>query len=175
MRVLSLVLAFVGLIYLVIIITGYLIGPDNFQEKTFEVDYSAQSVWDVLDDINRFELKREVKNIEILGRYQDLFAWIENLERGGFKRYRQVLKQESLDRDRKLEIEITQSSFGLTGTWTFELDEEKDVTVIKITEDSTTDSVFHRGYRFYLGQDIEVKYWERFIRSQLFQRLITTP
>lgn len=171
MRALSLVISVLAFIFLVLIVTGYLIGPDYYEEQQFIVDYSPQNVWEILTDVENIKQgKNDIESIEIAGKYLNLYVWYENLEHGGYRKYRHNLKEEN----KRLIIEMTESSYSVTGTWEFDISEHDNKTLIKITENSTNTSIIGRGFRFFFGRDKETKDWIKFIRVRLFNRLLTT-
>jgi len=172
MKILSFTIIVISFIYLVAGITGYIISPEFETEQEVLLDYSEQSVWNVLNDIQGIpEGKRGTDSVDILGKYLNLYAWIENHTSGNFSRYRQVLKE---DKERLI-IEMTDSSYGLTGTWEFNISTLDGKTLIKVKQNSTNTSIIGRGFRFYFGRDKETKEWIKFLRVRLFNRLLTTP
>ena len=172
MRILSLVVVIIGFVFLVAAITGYLIDPKYESEQEVILDYSQQSVWNVLNDFeNMAQGKKDVESVDLLGRYLNLYAWVENLDNGGFRRYRQVLKEENS----RMIIEMTDSSNGLVGTWEFNFSRVDSETLIKVKQSSINNSIISRGFRFYFGRDKEAKEWIKFFRVRLYNSLLTTP
>lgn len=171
LKIISYLASILLIFSLIILITGYFSNPNFNGETEWSVDYSREIVWDILVDIEKVpEKKRDVENVEIIGKYFDLYAWRENLRSDGFRKYRMV----EVDEPRYLKLELTESSYQMTGFWEFTLTEDGGVTTIKIREESKLDSVWKRGVQFYLGRDFELNAWARYVRSGLFDRLLST-
>jgi len=171
LKILSLTLSVVGTVFIVILVTGYLVNEEYKGEKQMLVDYEPLHVMKILTEFNNMEEgKRDVKSMELTGKYLGLYAWKENLKNGGFRRYRQIEKTEN-----KIVVEMTESTYGVTGTWEFKINREVGRTKITIREDSICKNILRRGLLFYLGRDKETTDWMKFIRVRLFKRLLTTP
>jgi hypothetical protein len=172
MRILSFTIIFVATIFFIAFFTGYIINPNYESETKVLLGYSKSSVWNALNDIeNLHHAKKDVISIDVLGKYLNFYAWVENLKNDGFRRYRQVYK----DTNSKLIIEMTDSSYGLTGTWEFDLKESDGDTLLTIKQKTTNESIIGRGFRYYFGRDKETKEWIKHLRVTLFERLLTTP
>ena len=171
-RVFYLVIGVVAFALIIITATGYIVGEDQQFEEVLVVDYLPENVWAVMTELDNFDRgKRDIEYVEVLGKYLNLYAWIEHTKSGGFRRYRQVEKIE----DEKIVIEMTDSSYGVTGRWTFELLPVSSKTRVTIKESSKYTSILYRGFQFYFGLNKESRNWNKFIRVRLFNRLLTTP
>jgi hypothetical protein len=158
-------------IIVAILVTGYFVSEDYSGEESMVIDYEARNVRAVLLEVEKMhEGKRDAVSVEVLGKYLNLYAWVEHLKDGGYRRYRQLKKERDL-----IVFEMTESSYGVSGIWEFLISEEGGKTKITIKEDSKNTSLFHRGLYFYLGRNKETKDWQKFIRVRLFSRLLTTP
>jgi len=171
LKIFSLTLAIIGFIFFSALITGYVIGPDYSGEETMIVNYSVNEVWSVLNEIDKIpEDNPKIVSVDILGKYLNLYAWEEKLKNGGFRKYRQNSKEEN----EKMIIEMTGSSYGVTGIWEFILEPQNNDTKITIIEKSNNISIVGRGARYYFGRNEETARWAKFIRVRLFKRLLTT-
>ncbi len=171
LRIISAVFALVVVAAIAVLIAGYATSPTQTRMTVFSVDYNAAQVW---TELNKFEdatfKKRDVESVEIIERYGRLVAWRENLTNGGYRIYR---TNERID-NRKLVVELTESSYGLTGIWTFELWNHSGGTDIRITEESTLTNSRLRGIRFYFGRDHDLLVWIKYINVGMTERLIRT-
>jgi hypothetical protein len=173
-RVLSLTLSIIGFVFLAFFITGYVIGENYKGEEKFTVNYSQRDVWSLLTDLRNFENTRNnIENFEVLAKYKGLYAWKEEYFNGDIKNYRHAY----IEKNKTVIIEMTESNYGVTGVWRFDIrsGSTSDSTTITITEDSVNTSVLGRGIRFYFGQNKETQDWIKFIKTGLFGRLLTTP
>lgn len=161
----------IGFFVLVVVVTGYVVGENYSGKETFTIDFSKNNIYSVLTDIQNIQTgKKDIESIEVLGRSLNLYAWKENLNNGGYRIYRQTLR----DRDQRFIIEMTESSYNVTGTWEFVLEREDSQTKVTIIENSKNTSILNRGVRFYFGRNKETKDWIKFIRVRLFNNLLTT-
>lgn len=161
----------IGILFGIATVTGYLVDENYQNEETIILDYEPRNVIAVLSELDYFEEgKKDVISIDYLGKYLNLYAWRENLKSGGFRRYRQVEKEND-----RIVIEMVESSYGVTGTWEFSIERKDQKTFVKIIENSKYESILRRGFYFYLGMNKETNDWIKFIRVRLFNRLLTTP
>jgi hypothetical protein len=80
------------------------------------------------------------------------------------------------EEEKKLVLELTESSYGLTGIWTFELEKNANDTTVYIYEESTLTDIKRRGYRTILGRrGIDLIIWQKYLKTGLFQALLKTP
>lgn len=165
------IVIFIACVFFVAMVTGYFVDENYQNEETLILDYEPRNIIGVLSEIENYEEgKSDVISVDLLGKYLNLYAWRENLKSGGFRRYRQVEKT-----DNKIVIEMTESSYGVTGIWEFEIVEERGDSLVYIREKSNYESILRRGFYFYLGMNKETTDWIKFIRVRLFKRLLTTP
>jgi hypothetical protein len=171
-RILSLTLSIALLIGITILILGYTALPIYRGEIEFQVPYSVGLTWQELLNIKEAsERKSDVKSVQILEEFGKLSAWQENLNTGGYRIYRMNKR----DEQKLLIVELTESSYGLTGIWTFELSPHPDGTTILISEDSTLTDIKRRGYRVIMGKDVDLLSWQKYIKVGLWQTLLKTP
>ncbi len=172
LRIFSLIFATIGFIYLVLFVTGYLIPEEYNNETTFSVDFSPRDIILVLTDVEKIpDGKSEVDSVEILGKYRNLYSWIENLNTKNYRKFRHI----KIVENKEVVIEMTESSYGVTGSWVFIFDEKENDTEVTIIEKSKNQSILNRGVRFYFGQNKETNDWLKLIRVRLFGLLLTTP
>jgi hypothetical protein len=157
---------------LAILGAGYATNPEYNDSLYVNLDHSPEAVWAELVGIENATVKKsDVRSVEIFDRYGKLVAWKETLTNDGYRIYR----MKERDEGRRLVIELTESSYGLTGTWTFQLQPSLGSTELLIREESKLDNIWDRGKRYYLGRNHDLLVWIKYIRVGLVDRLITTP
>ncbi|MEN9921391.1 MAG: putative signal peptide protein [Candidatus Parcubacteria bacterium] len=172
LRILSLIIAVVLVIWGILFLTGYNASPEYENSISFTVANSPMLTWqqmlDIKDTPNR---KSDVKSIEILEEYGKLIAWKENLKNGGHRTYRMNKRIEN----QELVLELTESTEGLTGVWTFTFQKEDADTFISISEKSKLTNTLSRGYHTILGREYNLLVWQKYIKVGLVQALLNTP
>lgn len=171
-RVISGILAFVSFVLIVLLLVGYF-SPEEYEGELSEFFTDRRAiVWQSLVNVeNMPNVKTDIELLEILENNRGLLTWRENLLRGGFRTYRIVEKKEPF----KYEINLFDSTEGVTGSWIFFLTQSSNGTTVKIIEDSKTTNVLLRGWHAILGRDVNLKYYMKVLRASLFRRLIDTP
>lgn len=168
-RILSLVLSIALLVGGTILILGYRADPAYKHSITFNIQYSPQITWQELLNINEIpRRKRDVESIEILEQFGKLTAWKENLTNGGYRIYRMNKREEN----KQLVIELTSSSYQLTGVWTFDIVPSGIDSQITISEESTLTDIKRRGYRVLMGREYDLLAWQKYIRVGLIEGLL---
>jgi hypothetical protein len=171
-RIFSLVIATLTVIAIVILVAGYTSNPSYKDSVTVPLQYSPELVWQQLIDVKGAPLKKsDVASVEVVDQYGKLLAWRENLKGGGYRVYRMNEWVEN----RRLVIEMTESSYGLTGVWTFRLSHSPEGTDVQIGEESVLDDIKTRGIRYFLGRDHDLLAWSKYLRVGLTQQLLATP
>ena len=171
-RALSLLLSVLAAITLAVFGAGYATNPEYTDSLYVNLDYSPDTVWAELVNIEKSNIKKsDVTSVEVFDRYGKLIAWRENLKDGGYRIYRMNEREEG----RRLVIELTESSYGLKGTWSFQLQPSLGTTELLIKEESRLDNIWDRGKRYYFGRNHDLLVWIKYIRVGLVERLITTP
>ncbi len=171
-RVLSLVLAVVLVGVLSVLGAGYLSDVTYTDSVYVDVGYNPDLVWAELVNVENAYLKKaDVTSVEIVDRYGKLIAWQENLRDGGYRIYRMNQREEG----KRLVIELTDSSYGLTGIWSFQLQRSIVGTELLIKEESKLTDIKVRGIRYFLGRNHDLLVWIKYIRVGLTERLLTTP
>lgn len=171
-RVLSLVLAVVLIVVLSVLGAGYLSEETYVDSLYVDVGYNPDLVWAELIDVENAHLKKsDVTSVEIVDRYGKLIAWQENLRDGGYRVYRMNQREEG----KRIVFELTESSYGLTGIWSFQLQRSITGTELLIKEESKLTDIKTRGIRYFLGRNHDLLVWVKYIRVGLTERLLTTP
>ncbi len=171
-RILSLVLTVALLCIGILYVVGYM-NPAEYQgEIKFTVDYSPELTWRELINIKEISnRKQDVESAEVLEEFGRLVAWKENLKNGGYRIYR----MNNYSEPRTLTIELTESSYGLTGYWNFLLEPQDKNTQVTIVENSTNTNILLRGYRVIFNRNHDLFVWQKYIRVGLVQTLLLTP
>ncbi len=169
LRILSLLLSVIAFAGILILVMGYRAESEYKESIVFEVSYSPQFTWQELINIKSIPGRKEdVSSIDILEEYGKLIAWRENLKTGGYRKYR----MNSVEENKKLILELTDSSYGLKGVWIFETDISSGGTMIKISEESTIEDIKVRGWRAIFGRDHDLLVWKKYITVGLSQSLL---
>ena len=172
LRILSLIITVVAVIYVVILVVGYKTPQEYSNSMTFQLDYSVQMVWQELLKIEEIpNRKKDVESIEILEEFGKLYAWKEHTKSGGYRVYRMNKR----DENKTFVVELIESSYGLTGVWTFDLEKNNNYTTVTISETSTLTDIRRRGYRSFTGRDVDSIAWQKYIKTGLLQTLLVTP
>ena len=171
-RIFSLVIAILILIVGCIVLVGYNTVPEYSNSIEFDVQYSLELTWQELLKIEKIpERKRDVASVEVLEQFGKLVAWQENLKNGGYRIYRMNKREEN----KNLVLELTDSSYGLTGIWSFELYPHSTHTTIILSEESQLNNLMKRGYRTIMGREHDLLVWQKYIKVGLVQALLLTP
>ncbi len=171
-RIFSLVIATLTVIAIGILIAGYASNPSYKDSSTVPLQYSPELVWQQLIDVKSAPQKKsDVVSVEVVDQYGKLLAWKEHLKSGGYRVYRMNEWVEN----KRLVIEMTESSYGLTGIWSFQLTRTSEGTDVLIQEESTLDNIKSRGIRYFLGRDHDLLAWGKYLRVGLTQQLLATP
>ena len=171
-KILSMILVVITAFGITVLIVGYLSSP-TFNDKTsFDLDSPPELVWKELVNIEAVNLKKgDVESVKVVDTYGKLIAWQEDLKNGGFRMYRMTNRIE----EKNLVIELTDSSYGLTGKWYFVLERLEKGTKVSITEESNLSDSKIRGVRYFLGRNHDLLVWVKYIKVGVIERLLTTP
>ena len=172
LRILSLLIAILLTAGAIILIAGYTTPPQYSNSMTVYFDYSIDMVWEEITNLIEMEKRKpDVESLEIVEQFGRQVAWQENLKRGGYRIYR----TNEYDRNRRFEIELVDSSYDLTGIWTFELFRAGSLTRLVISEESELKDIRRRGIRKIFGRDRDLLIWIKYIRVGIMHSLIRTP
>lgn len=133
-----------------------MMSPRNYQGKvTKTLDTSTDTVWKILNDIKGLpDRKLEIHKLEIIGNNEKgLPVWREYTDMKGF------IEMEISEREPKHKIiaRMIRSSFGMTGTWTYEWKSKQQQTELTITENSLTDNFVLRAIMLLTGRNARIK------------------
>lgn len=171
-RIFSLVLTVLIIIGGLILIMGYRSSPAYQHSITFTVGYSSETTWQELLNIKEApQRKKDVKSVDILEEFGKLVAWQENLKNGGYRIYRMNKRDEG----KTLVLELTESSYGLTGIWTFDIRKSGSDTEVTISEESSLVDIKLRGYRSIMGREVDLLAWQKYLKVGLIQALLIRP
>jgi len=150
-RKLALTLVGLVLFLMTVFIAIGALSPSAYQgTRTIQLNASPDRVWKELTDLQSLPQKRrEVIGIEILeSRAGSPWKWKELTDMGGHLTFEKV---EEIPM-KKLSVRMIESSFGMSGTWTYEL-EGKEMTRLTITEESSIKSIPVRAVMTLAGRD----------------------
>lgn len=171
-KILYILISILAITSLIFIVAGYTSKEDYTGSIEFTLDSNIEFVWQELIDVNNAtKRKRDVESVQVIEQYGKISAWQENLKNGGYRIYR----MNEFIPNQKLGIELTESSYGLTGYWTFELHGQNNTTQIVISERSTLTNLTLRGVRTIFGRDYDLLVWLKYIRVGVIQTLLITP
>lgn len=172
LRIVSAILALLAVFGIAIMIAGYTSQPNFSDHTVLTQPYDREIVWNELINIHGMPSKKsDVVSVEVVEQYGKLLAWREDLKRGGYRIYR----MNRMVDNKLLVLELTESSYGLTGIWTFELIDSEGGTDIFISEESKLENTQIRGYRFFFGRNHDLLVWVKYIKVGLTERLLSTP
>lgn len=155
-----------------ILVAGYTAPSEYKNSIQFTLAYSPEIIWKEMLNIQKTpERKKDVASVEVLEEFGKLVAWQENLKNGGYRIYRMNKKEEG----KNLVLELTDSSYGLTGIWSFELRTSENRTTVIISEESQLNNMLKRGYRRIVGREYDLLVWQKYIKVGLAQALLLTP
>jgi hypothetical protein len=172
LRILSLIISVIVVVWSIIFFTGY--NTNEYYQNTivFTTSNNIFTTWQQLVNFKQIpERKKDVVSVDILEEYGRLVAWQENLKNGGYRIYRTNKRTEN----KELILELTESTEGLTGVWTFELEPSGTETIVTISEQSKLTKVLRRGYYRIFNQKHNLLVWQKYIKVGLVQSLLNTP
>lgn len=153
----TLVLLIVSGILLVIAVlwVAAMKSPEQYSgriEKKFRIPITK--VWDYISDIEGTPLrKKEIKRVEVLNKTgYEVRSWKEYTDMGGY-----ILFEAASIPLERFEKRMIESSFGMTGTWLYELRGNEDVCILAITENSRTIKTMVKLALLFSGRDSNLK------------------
>lgn len=135
----------------VFLLCGKLANPKYTGSQTVLVEAPVEKVWSTLEDTETFsESRHEVSDAELTGTNAAGYAtWKEHTNLGGTI----LLEVTEKVPNRRMVVHMVESGFGMTGTWTFELEPEGDNTRVTLSENSMTQGLLMRSILNTLGRD----------------------
>jgi len=172
LKLLSLTLVVVGFLAFLVMILGYS-EPISYEGTLTErFDDKREVVWTILNSIEEIQTRKpDVIAVNFLSTERGIVSWREDLENGGFRVYKTLEKTTPS----RLVVELLESSYGVTGVWTYTLVQSGTMAEVTITEKSKTDNVWVRGINKIKGRNIYLVKEMKYIRVGLFQNLLTKP
>lgn len=155
------IIALVLLAVVVFVVAG-LIGKKFFAGSRSKVfpNLSAENVWNYLMDVEALPSRRkEIKSVEIL----EDDKWKEYTDMGGWILFERTEKV----KNKKLTLNMIESTFGMSGTWTYELNDTEKGLKVTIYEESNIDSFFAKAMMTLVGRDANLKQELRYIENSL--------
>jgi hypothetical protein len=171
LKILSMTLIVVFFLYSVVYIFGYVAQEEYSGSITEHMDESPDVIWKIINDIPLYKFrKKDVENIEVTEKFRGLTAWREFYSPDEFRLMRTVERRDN----QLLKVEILENPRGLTGTWTYILQQDSTGTNVTVKEESVNTDTFRRGLDQLRGRDIHIKNELKWIRVAIFQLLLTT-
>jgi hypothetical protein len=129
----------------------------------FTLEASPTEVYALLTDLNRLpERRKEVEKIEILQpTAQGQLHWREIARVGAYAEFELI----RYVKDAYWEIRMLRSSFGLKGTWIFQLEQKERNTLLTITETSQADHFWIRGLMQLAGRNATLKQEKKMLQK----------
>jgi len=151
-------------VVLFLLIAGVLVNglltPATFEgSKTATVNHSCNQVFQLLNDREAtVERRREVSGIKDLGHNEKgLPIWEETMDMG------ESVQLEMIERiqDQLVAVEMTESDFGMTGVWTYEMAPTDGGCEVTVAENSDIENFWVRvayglsGRDYMLGHELQ--------------------
>lgn len=129
---------------------GYVAHQDFEGQATRTLTAPVEQVWEVLTDLEDLPNRRkEIVKVEMAeANAQGLPTWKEYTDMGGYILFEYL---EKIERE-KLVVNMKESTFGMSGTWTYELRPVGNETQLTIIENSTIDNVMIRSLMTITGR-----------------------
>lgn len=171
-RIASLTISVIAVIACIILVVGYTSSPIYSDSISSNFDYRPEFMWQEITNVRDMERRKsDVESVEVLEQYGRFTAWKENLHNGGYRIYR----TNEYILNKKWTIELVESTYGLTGTWTFELSIDGSQTKVTISEESQLTDFKRRGLRTIFGRNRDLLIWMKYIRVGITETLLRTP
>lgn len=161
---------------IVLVLSFYLVGvlaPVQYKgEKKATFTDTSSDIWRNLTTVETIpKRKPDVVRVEQVSETYEAVVWREHLKNGNSRTFR-VLEREAPNH---FKVELFQSDDGIIGTWTYDLVETNNYTVVTINEESFNQNVWKRAWHTLLGRSILLRREVKSLRVSLFDRLIQTP
>ena len=123
--------------------------------ETRVINAPAEKIWILLNDLKGLpERRHEVIKIEILNNNNLGFkTWKEYTDMQGYILF-EITEQIP---EQLLTINMKESSFGMTGTWKYELVQEGQKTKVTISENSRIDEIKLRSLMTFIGRNSNIR------------------
>ncbi len=142
------VLFFLALIFFFAL--GYMARHDFEGQVTQTYQVPIEQVWEVLTDLDELPNRRkEIVKLEMVeANAQGLASWKEYTDMGGYILFEYL---EKVDYE-KLVVNMKESTFGMSGTWTYQLTPHGKGTQLTIIEHSRIDNIMVRSMMTLTGR-----------------------
>ena len=159
-------------LFVAFVVTGRL-APEVYESSiSVELPDRQIDIWRHLVSLETITVRKpDVERVVQVSESYEAIAWQEILKNGGSRTLRVVER----DAPSYFKIERFQSTDGVTGTWTFYLEEQDHTTVVYIDEVSLNKNLWKRAWYTIRGRDVLLKREVKSLRVALFSRLIETP
>jgi len=137
-------------------VVGLIANPDFQGEDTQVIHTSIDELWGVLNDVEGLpERRKDIVEVTVSERDNNgnPMLWTETPDMGG---YIEFMVEERVEQ-KKLALKMQKSSFGMTGTWSYELEDLGDSCRVKISEASKIDSWLTRSMMQLAGRDANIQ------------------
>jgi hypothetical protein len=156
----KLITYFLGTIFVLALLFCFigLISNKNYTgTKSSILEEKIDRVWAILINIEEFAKTRpEIISVEILERDEkgNLKKWKEKTDMDGYALFEVINSEDK----KSMEIKMTESSFGISGIWKYELEKLSDSkTKITVSENSLTENFYIRTILTIFGRDSNLK------------------
>jgi len=138
-----------------VFMTGYFSSPTYKGEIAKQINTSAKNVWNLLKSIDEIHKKRkEIVGVKIIGKSIDSRKhWRELTDMGGYIDFK-VIEFTPL---KKIQIQMLKSSFGMSGFWSYEIEEVEESIILTISEDSNNTDILARSMLTIFGRASIIK------------------
>lgn len=134
---------------------GLVANPVWAGEKTETLPVACDALWKTLINVQRLPERRpEIESVEIIETDKEgKPMWKEFTDTGGWLEFAMTKREDS----HHLEVEMSGSTIGMTGTWTYDLEPAGGSCTLTIAETSRTDAVWIRAMMTIMGRDMTLK------------------
>ncbi|MDF3820718.1 SRPBCC family protein [Leptospira sp. 96542] len=166
----SLVTSFllIGLVGLFLLV-GFMQDPKFVGSSSEWINAQPEEIWDYLTAVEDIpNRRREVVKIEILKKdgFGNPIQWKETPDMGGYM----IFESEMYEKPKLWKVRLSDSSFKMLGTWTYELTPKNNGTLFEVTEESEIFNITVRGAYFLSGRDATLQKELEMIRNRFSGR-----
>lgn len=143
----------IGLVLAVFII-GFTAKKEFKGALTNSINFSVEEVWEVLTDVKGIPNRNKyVTDVEVIGQDKERIEWKEVFDLKGYARF----TMHDIDLNKSLTITMHESSFGMMGTWKYDLEEVGGKCSLTITENSAIKAIWVRASMTLAGRSANLK------------------
>ncbi|MEY2640790.1 MAG: hypothetical protein RL150_183 [Candidatus Parcubacteria bacterium] len=164
------------LVLITLVVAFFIIGalaPEYYEgEREVLLTDRSVDIWKNLTSPETITARKpDVEYVELISESYEAVSWREHLKNGQMRTLR-VLEREA---PTHVKIERFQSDDGVTGTWTYTLEEIDNYTLVTVHEESLNKNIVKRAWYTIIGRSILLRREEKALRVSLFDRLLKTP